>query len=484
MRKRFFVRPFLELLEDRWVPSTTKFYSGLLQVYEQTPTLAITQTANNTFGVKDGPNTVTYSGVSSIQVIGTTGNDSIKVTLGAFTYSGSLLVNSGNGNDTIDLRGGAGGATGGTIRGPVTLLTGLGNDSISVDKATTVKMVIGGTFTAVNTAGNDSITFGNSSAVLKILGDVNLSGVNTIRLNSDQANVFAGNFNASVGGIRTQFMDIRQDPWAGFVPGSLPTFFGGTDSTIGKSMNITGGATGIIKLLPPPPPVVGNIIDIGAMQIMGNLTVNFPGATAAAHNDVFIADHASGVTTIHGNFTYWGSNITDIVDLASATYLGNVTLYLGSSDSNDPDAVAMDTPFNEPMIVNGNLTINATGDLDAEPLNPIQAYIGGNMTFNLGDGNSTITFDQGPSSAFPVGVQGKVIIRAGNGDNILGFLNSGQFPNTEFFNVDVIYGNGNNDVTLNNPDFTLTGSIVAGTGDNHFHHLAGTLVNFTLVNFT
>jgi hypothetical protein len=476
MRKRFVPRLCLESLEDRWTPATIKFTNGVLQISQQTGALTVTQTASNTFQVKDGPsgNPVTISGVSSLQITGTNGSDSVMVDLGTFTYSGSMLLNMGDGNDTVDLR-----ASGGNGRGNVTILPGLGDDSVSIDSAGTGALTLGGTLQVTDTTGNDSITFANSSAPLTIQGDVSLSGIATVNLNGDQPQKYLGNFSASLGAKTSQPMFFMQD-----YPAVIGQGFQGALITIGKSLTVTGGSN-------------NDVLDIGQMTIGGNLTASMgTSLPSVGFGDNFyaIADHQSGVTTVVGNTNLSGAGgSVDHLDLANGVYEGDVNITVGSgiaTNNNQPNsAIALDDPFapQHPTIINGNLTVNAQGNLNMVPspaASNIEAAIGGNATFNLGDGDSTIAFDPGPSSNTPSGVGGKVIITAGNGNNNLSFLMNDGNTNAYTYTLNVTYGNGNNTVILDNPNTTLTGFINAGTGTNQFFQFAGILNNFTLKNFS
>jgi hypothetical protein len=58
VRKKTQFRPSLELLENRWVPATVQFFSGVLSISNQNTSpastgLLLTQTAANTFKVTD-----------------------------------------------------------------------------------------------------------------------------------------------------------------------------------------------------------------------------------------------------------------------------------------------------------------------------------------------------------------------------------------------------------------------------------------------
>src|SRR5690242_1956483 len=113
MRQKNRVPLYLEALEDRWVPATVRFINGTLFISNPLVTggsasLTVTQTANNTFQVKDGATTLgTYAGVGNINITGSNAKDNVTVNLATFVYGGNLFVNTGNGNDTVVLTGGA-----------------------------------------------------------------------------------------------------------------------------------------------------------------------------------------------------------------------------------------------------------------------------------------------------------------------------------------------------------------------------------------
>ena len=127
-----------------------------------------------------------------------------------------------------------------------------------------------------------------------------------------------------------------------------------------------------------------------------------------------------------------------------------------------------------PTIIGGNLTINTLGNLDTTRIGDgstipphvtggIAAEIDGSVSFNLGNGNDTITFAGGGT------VAGPVVVRAGNGTSNLTFMEPGVF------NINAIFGNGNNSVILDDPGAVLIGYLAGGSGTNSLIELAGTI---------
>jgi hypothetical protein len=451
----------VEQLEERWVPATVQFVSGSLFIRPSTGEaalkLTVTQPAANTFTVKDGASSLgTYAGVANINITGANGADSITVNLNGNAYTGSLLVNSGNGNDTIDLQG-----NGGSLGGSITLQTGLGNDSVSMNASTTGTIRVGGQIQATDTAGTDSITFGNASAPSSFLGTVNLTGMNVILVGpvgpsglptATQPDFYGGDFNASLG-AKTNALDFEQG-----MPTSLPLLFAATPLTIAGSLRLTGG------------PATDTVLT-GAMSIGKDLVISTRGDQSLT-GGVMLAAHQSGVTTVGGNFSYTGTGPANFLDLANADFQGNVTLNLGDGQ----DSVALDQPYlttnGVQTIIGGSLTINkGNGDLDTAPFDAIQAQIGGNVFFNLGTGNDTMSF--GDESM----VGGTITVRTGNGNNELDLMGP------QSYNVNAIFGSGNDTVTLNNPGAVLNGYLDGGGGTNVLNQVSGQMGNVTLRNF-
>ena len=107
--------------------------------------------------------------------------------------------------------------------------------------------------------------------------------------------------------------------------------------------------------------------------------------------------------------------------------------------------------------IGGSLAVTDQGFLNTPVA--IQAFVGGNATFTVGNAGSTLIFNGTPSASLASGISGKIILREGNGTNAVTFENT---PNvsTPTFNVQGTFGNGTNTVTLNgtNP-VVLTGTL-------------------------
>ncbi len=144
--------------------------------------------------------------------------------------------------------------------------------------------------------------------------------------------------------------------------------------------------------------------------------------------------------------------------------LGNLTFNLGDGNSN------LNFGILAGITVAGNLNVNAGhGDLT---LTNNTAIISGNASFNLGNGNNTVSFLVGSS------VGGKLIYRSGNGNNSL------TLQGAQTYLVDVVFGSGDDTMVLNSPALILTGSLDGGGGSNTFTQTNGALApNLILTNF-
>lgn len=434
--RRVHARLSLEALEARWVPATIRLVSGILQVSNQTGDLTITQVANGKFSVLDGAKASgTFSGVNSIQVTGTNAANKITVDLASFSLGGSLLINSGNGNDTIELL-----SAGGRIGSSLTVLTGLGDDTVLLNKAGAGDLTIGGTVTLTDTqSGLDTAYFGGAGGILTIGGSVTLTAFNFIRLDSNQPNVFRANFSASLG-VDSQFIDIRQTP------------VGLATLTVGGSLSVTGGPQ-------------NDFAELDGIIISKDLSFNFRETPAGTFNGVNLTD--TNITQVLGNFYYTGGSGDDQLDLADTLFDGNVILNMGVSGD---DFFALDNVITG-TVIGGDLRVTAGGNLDTTPFGTgIQATIGGSVIFNLGNGDINIVFADGGTAA-------RYQIRAGNGNNNVEFLGATTYL------TNIIFGSGDNTLTLNNSLAVLSGYIQGGGGANVFNQIDGTLLDITLVNF-
>ena len=445
VKRKFKNRPSLELLEDRCVPATVQYTEGYLLISRPTvrdglASITVNQVAPNQFQVLDGSATMgTYSAAGTIYIRGGNANDSITFNVNGLDYTGNLIVNDGNGTDFVSVLGGTGSSTG-TVAGNVSILTGFGRDDVSLNNAplsgaistATSGLVIGGTTQVVSQegssggapiGGSDSVRFGNPLAVSQFLGNVTVTGYNTVRVGPAQGitgmtqpDVYGGDINVSVG--PTQSVDFQQDP-------------GGTGAatiTVAGSLRVSGGS--------------GNVgVLTGAMNIGGDLVVNLAGSqgNVTGSNNLSISGQTAGVTTVSGNLVYNGGGNNGL-DLAGGVIQGNANINLG----NGTDSLALDNIGGAVVTaINGNLNVTkGGGNLNTAPFAPIQATIGGSSNFNVGNGNNTIAFDGGGVNG-PIG--GPVNIRTGNGSDSILFSSS---AGSQFYDANVLLGNGNDSVTV------------------------------------
>jgi hypothetical protein len=409
-------RTFLELetLEDRWVPANVTFVSGFLIIGpssgEAAMKLTVTQTAANSFKVVDGAATLgTFASVGHLLITGTNGADSITVNLGAFKYTGSIdNINAGNGNDTINIT-----AAGGGVGGNITILPGLGNDSVSLNNAAgSSSITVGGQIQVSDSGGNDSISMGNATGVSSFLGNVSLTGMNNITLAFGKADVYGGDLSASTAGESVPL---------NFNTTSVPTVV-----TINGNLQLTGGAGD------------DTVVD-SALVVNKNVTINLGGSTTAIFGNFVSSNTGSTPLSVGGNFSYTGAGLLDELILAGNTVGGNMSLSLG--DGNDVvDLSTAGGAFASPVL-SGNLSItagNGNDTFDGLFGEGITATVGGTLSFNVGNGNDTASIVHGPG--------GGLTWLSGNGNDSVTFGATGA--NGEFFNVNMRFGTGNDTLTL------------------------------------
>jgi hypothetical protein len=391
--------------------------------------------------------------VGNLLISGSNGSDSVTVDLNGKSYTGNIpSINTGNGNDTINITNSSG--TAGSIGGNVTVLSGLGNDSVSLSSASAGVLRVGGTVQVFGGAGNDSFTFGNGSASTTVGGDLSVIGIENVQLDQGSNDQVGRNINVSLG-TNTGRLSLEQ----GLLSGTEVL-------TVGGSFNITGGQLSDDVFLRGE--VVGGNVNVQ----LGN-GVGPDVAFGGLGNFLGLSSSPATTTLINGNFNYTSGSGADSLDLGSGVVNGNVGINVGDGNDN----ISLET-FTTPTIIGGNLTINAGNGNDL--LGPLagdggnQALIGGNALFNLGSGNDTASFAAGSS------LGGTLLWHSGNGNDSL------SLAGTQTYNVNVTFGNGDDTFTLNNAAALLTGLVDGGgrVTANVFNLVAGTIGSpFTMINF-
>ena len=464
---RFRVRPLLEQLEDRTVPTSVRLVSGELiisnpLVVDGKAALTVTATANNTFQVvNDGASLGTYNVAGNIYIFGSTGMDSITFDLAGNNYTGNLLISPGNGSDSVNLLS-TGGA--GDIAGNVTLIHGSGNESVSLNAApnATTGLTIGGSVVASNsTSGYNTFALGNASASTTIGGGVTLSNFSdsgttpAVQIGQGQFDTIGGALNVlgptDNNNVTVNLgMILNANLAQGVSVGSLTVNEGNGNDTVsffGASVNDFN--SGILT------PGVGTVVN-------GNTLVQFGGGNDYFNVDGDRMENIGGQETqFNGNVTYQAGNGNDSINLAGGpilsgifvTIAGNLNIQLGSGNNDFGDEATAGGSNGgldfTGTVVQGNLNLasgNGNNTMDYFGL-----QVNGNENFTFGNGNNGTA-----NSPILIRNSGNQLnFSAGNGNNYLQLATPfpGQPPLTSLpvFNVNIQFGNGNDTLLLGYP---------------------------------
>lgn len=338
MRSKYSFRPRIEALEDRAVPATISLVGSNLFISRQAGPLTVSTVVGGDVKVQDGASSVSLSGVTNVFITGTKLADSITLDGTAEPFSGNVLINAGNGNDEIFMKG--------IVSGNLTILTGLGDDEAKVLGA---GLTVGGNLQFTNSAG---------SSLFKLSGDLTVgtnltaTGVSEFKLAGNALDV--GN-NLSVSALNTKALLFNVNSASAL--------------TVGKAFTVTGSsANDTVQIL-------------GDVTIGGNTNLNLRGGANLAK----LVPVAPG--TLSGSFNYTGGAGNDTVTMgANLTLGGNATLNLGAGTNSLTTAASQ---------TNGNFNVTAAGA--GNTLNFTDAVLSGNANLNLGNGTNTLTFTTAPA---------------------------------------------------------------------------------------
>jgi hypothetical protein len=483
-------RPSLELLEDRLTPALrlSLLPTGILTVTgtlsNPNASLVVRQTAQDTWTVIQDVDPFTPGGEVATASIRASRDlridlarffDNILVDLNDFTYSGNITINTGTGG-TIPAPGprvvavydGVDGGPVGGVRGNVLFLGGSGNEiySIGLPQAT-------GLPTAVDLQAE---VFGNVTVVPReprgaFPYDTFFVGPNsTVRGNVTAINVEFPTLGVLGAGPATVLgtVTLTQTNRTKFLNANL---FG----TFGKNVNAT--SLGVLQ----------NTFTLGAIvpgdtTVRGNVSVNYSAANLGPFTgDVLQFDDGA---TVQGNL-YWRSGLGDDTILFNGDLNGSGNFELTGG--------ANVFTFSATGFVGGNLRLAATNednivDIDGEINGDFSAYfgngandfnfnadmaIGGHVNLYLGNGNNTVDL---VDTAL---VGGRFRLRTGNGNNTVDLDASGGVLVT-----DIIFGNGDDDLTFRNGTFSGKADGGGRVTANTFTLVGAVLTpDFVLVNF-
>ena len=453
LRKTY--QPGLEALEDRTVPATIRLLPGgnlfISNPFDAggTTNVQLTAVGNNQFDVIDnGTKLVTVTVGGTIFYTGSNLADSFTVDMGAFTYTGNLQANMGNGTDTVDLTG-----AGGAILGNVMVQTGRGNDTTNLSFGEGA-VNFGGNVAVLDQLGLDTVNMGNAIAPTAFLGSVTLTGANTINAGAGSADFIGRDF--------TVQSLLEGNPMA--------LTFGANFAVNGRT-NVRGTAVA--------DSVTFNLNSFGgnAQFSLGNgddsFTMTVDGATFNGNLDVDLGEGSNSIDlapafNVGGSMTLRNSGIALASTSFNGSINGNFSALLGNGDYS--------LSFADTAFVGGNMTIRAGNGTSTFG---IQNQIGGNLTVMLGNGSGNSTQIFGPAT-----IGGRLIYRGGNGGTALS-PNTLVLGATGLYNLDVVFGNGDDCLTFAGAGIVLTGRVDGGTGTDGLGDTTGVTLSptLTLANF-
>jgi hypothetical protein len=407
MRAKYARRPSVEPFEDRCVPASVRAVAGNLLITNPVGPLTVQTLSPGVINVADAAKSVTVGGIGSlIAITGTNAANVVRFRADAAAFPGNVLVNTLNGNDTVDLSGNVG--------GNVTVLTGLGNDTLTSASAT---VRVGGNLTIADTAGKNTWTLnGRDYAVGR---DLTYYGVGTLSM--------GGGNTLKVGG----FASLTAIQPAG----SLAATFDGEAVTVGKLLNIRGGS------------LTDSVQISSKLSVVGSLFVTLAGGA-----NRFNLLPAAGGTGVNGTLFYTGGGGSDDVLFgANAAVGGDTNLDLGNGANTFADNAATD--YAGALTLRGGNTSNTL---------TVGGVVAGALTVSLGNGTNATTVTSVPA--------GQLRYRGGNGADALTLRGVGLYA------VDLIFGTGTNALDIDQAGLMMTGTVTGTGGDNTFTQGAGELV--------
>jgi hypothetical protein len=495
IRRRHPAQLRVELLEDRCVPASTSTFAGgvltingdatataqnvtIAEIANSPGTYAITVTDNGVQAVS-----TTLGNITSIVINPTNGGaDTINlngsITAGT-TLTGNLTINPTNklGNLTVNIgSGGAGfnvngattindaGSSGftnvtivgqGTSLGTTSITTGNGASNITLDTSAGIN----GAFSVVLGAGNDTVNLGLSTGGDLITGAVNVTGgggtANTVSA------FLANTGDMTVSGVQTVSLDSTT------VNGNLTTFNTGSnesDEVILESFNTIQGYVSIN---------VASSSSLYATVADTSIKNFFSGVSGSGIDDIEIDEHSSIGTNFAVNVgaSTGGSDFVEVNEGSTVggnvlvTGTGNLTFELGTSEgasvggfvslnetgSNSTADVTVGSSFSSGITsVGGFVSVVASGNAPTTGSDSITvntASIGGTLGADLGAGTATVNLDN-------TNIGGNVFV---DGTGNLTF----EAQSTSFTGTTVIGGF----VSLNETGSMSTVSVTTGTDE-------------------
>lgn len=479
----------IELLEPRIAPATIIRSGASLFISEHLGGLTVATTATpGQINVTDGSGTVGFTGIVGKIVVtghsdGSTPNDFISIIANASPFKGSVIINSGLGDDTIGLSG--------TINGALTINPGLGSDTIGLSDA---DVKIGKSLT-VKDVGGGTLLFDMNDRDLEVSGAMTLIGLNVFdmglantlkvakALTIATSPVTTSPLTVIFSGTQTMVGDLKitgsngDDTLnlSGTINGSAiintglgddAIVFTNQDVTVGKSFTLkdTGGATLVLDLNDRDFTVGGALtlsgittFDMGAansLKVAKSLTITAPPAALSPSSTLFTGTE----TIIGGDLKITTGATNDAVNISSRlSVTGSVLAKLGQGNN-----TFVMTPATGGTGIDRAFTYTGLDGVDVVVFGAASA-VGGTATVSLGNGINT--FVDTPTSLY----QKDLILKAGF--NTSTFVVTGHLDGN--FSASLA-ANGAGNTTV------FTGSVGVGKKINYTSGNGGTLEVLTL----
>ncbi|MFO0842932.1 MAG: hypothetical protein U0797_11130 [Gemmataceae bacterium] len=184
------------------------------------------------------------------------------------------------------------------------------------------------------------------------------------------------------------------------------------------------------------------------LTVGGNLFVSERGGATNA----FHLTPAAGSTGVNGSLFYTGGTGPDSIVVGTNSAVGgNASFDLGNGNNSLMDGAG--------STYSGDVTIFGGNDVTKIGLN---GTIDGGLTLFAGNGTNTVNVTRVPSGLFR--------FRGGNGADTLTLRGAGVY------NMDASFGTGTNKLDTDQADLILSGTVMGSGGDNTFDQGAATLL--------
>lgn len=369
----------LEGLTERIVPAVSiravdgdLLIKGTPNNVGNTPTLAISVTADNVVSITDGStNRGTYSVDGDLILNLSNRNDSVTITLSGGDLEGGIIANLLNGNDSLKVTSTTAART---ILGGITVDGGNGNDGVTVWSGNAGGLQIQGGITFNGGSGLDTATLNGTNAVgtLNLGNNQTLTRVNTVAIGTVDDVSVSGSviINASTDKLIPTNVTVGDATTAVSISGLINLT--GTESN--DTVSLTN--VGLVNTVP------SSDEEDEVYEISINLGRS--SATAISGNVLNIEDVQFGDKNSKADFLYTGGKGKDEVNITGVTnFTGDArfTLGDGANEFTVVDA-AGDVAFE------GDITI--TGGKSTDSLQFDLAVISGALSATLGEGNNDL----------------------------------------------------------------------------------------------